>query len=97
MTLDELKQTTIRENGYTAKINSFDDYLAAAEKTHQRLLIEIKTTKRDSKDMVNNFATKYGPRLRKINLLCSHLIIKSLRNYERTMIIYLVVIFYLSV
>ena len=65
LTLDELKQITIRENGYTAKINSFDDYLAAAEKTHQRLLIEIKTTKRDSKDMVNNFTTKYGPRLRK--------------------------------
>lgn len=60
MTLSELKETTVRENGMEATIAGFDDYYAAAREHNQKLLIEIKTTKYDSKDFVKNFLDKYG-------------------------------------
>lgn len=63
LALKELKRITVHENGYTAKVASFDDYLLAAEKKHQKLLIEIKTTKFDSKNMTKNFINKYGDRI----------------------------------
>jgi len=63
LTLAQLKRLTVRENGHSAKIASFDDYLTAAEKLHQKLLIEIKTTPMDSKNMLNNFIKKYQTRI----------------------------------
>ena len=61
LTLEELKGLDISENGYRTKISSFDDYLNRANELHQRLLIEIKTSKKDSPQMVERFLEKYGP------------------------------------
>ncbi|GAF39517.1 glycerophosphodiester phosphodiesterase [Agrilactobacillus composti DSM 18527 = JCM 14202] len=63
LTLAQLTKLTARENGQAAKVASFDDYLSAAEKLHQKLLVEIKTTKQDSPNMLNNFIQKYEKRL----------------------------------
>ena len=63
LTLNQLTNLTVRENGHHAKIASFDQYLNAAEKHHQKLLVEIKTTPHDSKQMLQNFNAKYGSRL----------------------------------
>lgn len=63
LTLKQLTRLTVRENGHHAKIASFDQYLAAAEKYHQKLLIEIKTTPNDSKKMLQNFNQRYGKRI----------------------------------
>lgn len=63
LTLRQITQLTARENGYQAKIASFDDYLATAERLHQKLLVEIKPTPDDSKQMLVNFTRRYGKRL----------------------------------
>ncbi|WP_416353593.1 glycerophosphoryl diester phosphodiesterase membrane domain-containing protein [Agrilactobacillus fermenti] len=65
LTLAQLKQITVRENGHQAKIASFDDYLAAAQQHHQKLLVEIKTTPHDSTGMLTNFIQKYETTLLK--------------------------------
>lgn len=59
LTLAELTELTAHENGYRAKVASFDDYLAYANQHKQKLLIEIKTTPHDSKDMLERFIQKY--------------------------------------
>jgi glycerophosphoryl diester phosphodiesterase len=51
---------TAHENGYRAKIASFDDYLRTADRLHQKLLIEVKTTPHDSSGMLKNFDRRYG-------------------------------------
>ena len=61
LTLEELTGLDISENGYRTKISSFDDYLNRANDLHQRLLIEIKTSKKDSPQMMERFLEKYGP------------------------------------
>lgn len=76
MTLDELKQVTVSENGYHAKIASFDDYIQAAEHHHQKLLVEIKTTRQDSKNMAAIFLNKYQD-----IILKNHYLVHTL-NYE---------------
>lgn len=63
LTLAQLTALTVRENGYTAKIPSLDEYLKTAARYHQKLLVEIKTTARDSKQMLPNFFKEYGPKL----------------------------------
>ncbi|KGB14066.1 glycerophosphodiester phosphodiesterase [Latilactobacillus sakei] len=65
LTLAELTALTVRENGYSAKIPSFDQYLTAAEKAHQRLLVEIKVSPQDSPQMMTNFIKRYQQRLLK--------------------------------
>ena len=50
----------IYENGYRTKISSFDTYLKRANQLGQRLLIEIKTSKLDSSDMMDRFLKKYA-------------------------------------
>ena len=60
LTLEELTGLDISENGYRTKISSFDDYLNCANELHQRLLIEIKTSKKDSPQMMERFLEKYG-------------------------------------
>ena len=64
LTLAELTSLDISENGYQAKISSFDDYLTRANQLGQRLLIEIKTSRKDSPDMVDRFLSKYGPQIK---------------------------------
>ncbi|MDK1726717.1 glycerophosphodiester phosphodiesterase [Dellaglioa algida] len=63
LTLSELTALTVSENGYSAKIPSFDQYLDAAEKHHQKLLVEIKVSPQDSPDMTKNFVKKYQKRM----------------------------------
>lgn len=65
LTLAELKNTVVSENGKKALIPSFDDYLSAAEKINQKLLVEIKVSPLDSPKMVENFSKRYGARLLK--------------------------------
>lgn len=59
LTLKELKKITVYENGYEAKIASFDDYLKVANKHNQKLLVELKTSSFDSKHMVSRFIKQY--------------------------------------
>ncbi|MDE3315488.1 glycerophosphoryl diester phosphodiesterase membrane domain-containing protein [Lacticaseibacillus zeae] len=63
LTLAEITQLTARENGHAAKVASFDQYLAAAEKVNQKLLVEIKTTSQDSPQMMDRFIKRYAQRL----------------------------------
>jgi len=60
LTLAELTALDISENGYRTKISSFDAYLKRANQLGQRLLIEIKTSKLDSSDMMERFLKKYA-------------------------------------
>ena len=60
LTLEELTKLNISENGYHSKVSSFDDYLNKANELHQKLLIEIKTSRKDSPDMMKRFMEKYG-------------------------------------
>jgi len=63
MTLSQLQNVEIHENGRTAHIASFDDYLQTATKLHQKLLVEFKSVSGNSDDFVKNFAQKYGKQL----------------------------------
>lgn len=73
LTLKELEKLTVKENGQSAPLVSFDSYLAAAKKLNQKLLIEIKTTKYDSSDLVERFTDKY-----RAEILEQHHILQSL-------------------
>lgn len=59
LTLKELEKLTVKENGVEEPVVSFDDYLKKADELNQKLLIEIKNSKRDSKDVITRFVTKY--------------------------------------
>ena len=61
--LRQLTHLTVHENGYRAKIASFDDYLKAADRLHQKLLVEVKTTPHDSKGMLTRFSNRYAKTL----------------------------------
>ncbi|MDF7627522.1 glycerophosphodiester phosphodiesterase [Lactobacillaceae bacterium L1_55_11] len=63
LTLDEITSLTAHENGFSAPVASFDDYLATAERLHQKLLVEIKVSAQDSPHMMRNFTKKYGQRM----------------------------------
>ncbi|MBF7123401.1 glycerophosphodiester phosphodiesterase [Pediococcus pentosaceus] len=65
LTLKQLTKLTTHENGSSAKIASLDDYMDAAEKLKQPLLIEFKTTKYDDPKVVERFNAKYGQRILK--------------------------------
>lgn len=60
LTLKQLTKITVSENGKKDKIASFDQYLLAAKKLHQKLLIEIKTTPKDSRLFLTRFNKKYS-------------------------------------
>ena len=64
LTLEELTKIEISENGFHSKISSFDDYLKRANELNQKLLIEIKTSKKDKPDMMKRFLEKYGETLK---------------------------------
>ncbi|MBU7562585.1 glycerophosphodiester phosphodiesterase [Pediococcus ethanolidurans] len=65
LTLKQLTQITIRENGYQTKISSFSNYLKTAHQIKQPLIVEIKTSKNDTADLINLFNKKYGQSLEK--------------------------------
>ncbi|WP_278750164.1 glycerophosphodiester phosphodiesterase [Lactobacillus taiwanensis] len=67
LTLNQLTKITLHEDGHHAKIASFDQYLKAAAKLKQKLLIEVKTTPNDSPKMLERFNKKYGKLILKRN------------------------------
>ena len=85
LTLEELTGLDISENGYRTKISSFDDYLNRANDLHQRLLIEIKTSKKDSPQMMEHFLEKYGTTIKKYGHQIQSLdyqVIDKVLNYD---------------
>lgn len=63
LTLSQMTKMKVHENGHSAHIASFDQYLRAAEHDHQKLLVEIKTTSHDSPNMLQLFIQRYENRL----------------------------------
>ncbi|MFC6207454.1 glycerophosphodiester phosphodiesterase [Levilactobacillus tongjiangensis] len=63
VTLAQLERLVVHENGYQDHLVGWPTYLRTAERRHQKLLIEIKTTRQDSSGMVARFAKEYGSRL----------------------------------
>ena len=59
MTLAEIQKVILKENGQTAKIPTFDSYLAEAKRLNQKLLVEIKTQQKDTAPIVQFFLKKY--------------------------------------
>lgn len=63
MNLADLTKLTVTEKGQSAQLVSFDDYLKVANEIGQKLLIEFKTTKHDSPDMVKRFTEMYREKI----------------------------------
>lgn len=61
LTLKQLQKLTVKENGNKDKLVSLDQYIAAARKLDQKLLIEVKTTPQDSRRFLTNFNRRYSP------------------------------------
>ncbi len=59
LNLKDLENLMVTENGIKEPVVSFDAYLKKANELDQKLLIEIKTSKRDSADLVDRFVEKY--------------------------------------
>lgn len=88
LTLAQLTALTVHENGHQAKIPSFDEYLSVAKQYEQKLLVEIKTTKRDSKNMLKNFFDTYKTTLKQNNHELQSLdykVITSTKKYAPTL------------
>lgn len=60
LTLEEATKLTAKDNGQEQPVASFDDYLAEANRLNQKLMIEIKPTKDDTPEMIDNFIELYG-------------------------------------
>ena len=60
LTLQQLEDLSIHENGQRSKVASLSDYLSAADAVHQKLIIELKTTQYDSPDAIQRFNRQYG-------------------------------------
>lgn len=55
LTLAELQKIEVRDNGFTAQIPSFKEYLDAAKKAEIKLLVEIKLHGHESENLEKNF------------------------------------------
>ncbi|EPD1732132.1 glycerophosphoryl diester phosphodiesterase membrane domain-containing protein [Enterococcus hirae] len=73
LTLKELEKLKVTENGAKEPVVSFDTYLKRANELNQKLLIEIKNSKNDSKDIIERFVKKYEE-----NILTHQHILQSL-------------------
>lgn len=60
LTLNKLTKLIAKEDGYKGKVVSLSQYMQAAQKLKQKLLIEIKTTPNDSNEFLIKFNKKYG-------------------------------------
>lgn len=78
LTLKQLQQLTIRENGMEAKIPTFDEYLEKANELGQKLLIEVKIDRQPIEPILKNFVERYRE-----NILANHHIIHSM-NFDFT-------------
>ena len=93
LTLEELQEIDIHENGYTTKISSFDDYLNRANELHQKLLIEIKTSHKDSPQMMDHFLEKYAAKIKvyghQMQSLDYH-VVEKVTQYDKDIPIYFI-------
>ena len=93
LTLEELQQVDIHENGYETKISSFDDYLNRANELHQKLLIEIKTSHKDSPKMMDHFLEKYAAKIKvyghQMQSLDYH-VVEKVTQYDKDIPIYFI-------
>ena len=93
LTLEELQEIDIHENGYTTKISSFDDYLNRANELHQKLLIEIKTSNKDSPQMMDHFLEKYAAKIKvyghQMQSLDYH-VVEKVTQYDKDIPIYFI-------
>ena len=93
LTLEELQQIDIHENGYTTKISSFDDYLNRANELHQKLLVEIKTSHKDSPQMMDHFLEKYAAKIKvyghQMQSLDYH-VVEKVTQYDKDIPIYFI-------
>ena len=93
LTLEELQQIDIHENGYTTKISSFDDYLNRANELHEKLLIEIKTSHKDSPQMMDHFLEKYAAKIKvyghQMQSLDYH-VVEKVSQYDKDIPIYFI-------
>ncbi len=62
-TLAQAQKLTVSENGQTAPIATFDDYLSLANSLNQKLLVEIKTQRKDTTTLVHSFLERYRENL----------------------------------
>ncbi|EHJ51701.1 glycerophosphodiester phosphodiesterase [Streptococcus macacae] len=92
-TLKQLKQMMVSENGHAAKMTSFDAYLARANQLGQKLLIEIKTSSRDSKNMTARFLKKYAKQIKNhkhhIHSL-DYRVINDVKKYDKSLVAYFI-------
>ncbi|SJZ62535.1 glycerophosphoryl diester phosphodiesterase [Pilibacter termitis] len=65
LTLQELSELTVSENGFTSPLATFDDYLKKAQALNQKLLIEIKVYGEVSGEVAENFLKKYKKDIKK--------------------------------
>ncbi|MGT2847371.1 glycerophosphoryl diester phosphodiesterase membrane domain-containing protein [Streptococcus massiliensis] len=93
LTLAELTRLTVRENGQEAPLPSFSDYLKRADELGQKLLIEIKTSSKDSSDMMQRFLKAYGPHIiargHQMHSL-DYKVVTSVRNYSKKIPVYFI-------
>ena len=93
LTLEELLEIDIHENGYETKISSFDDYLNRANELHQKLLIEIKTSHKDSPQMMDHFLEKYAAKIKvyghQMQSLDYH-VVEKVTQYDKDIPIYFI-------
>ena len=93
LTLEELQHIDIHENGHTTKISSFDDYLNRANELHQKLLIEIKTSHKDSPQMMDHFLEKYAAKIKvyghQMQSLDYH-VVEKVTQYDKDIPIYFI-------
>ncbi|MCP0887669.1 glycerophosphodiester phosphodiesterase [Ligilactobacillus sp. WILCCON 0076] len=62
-TLADLVGLKERENGNLGKVTSFKNYFAKAKQVNQHLIVELKVTPFDSKNMAELFARRFGKAL----------------------------------
>ena len=73
MTLEELQKITIRQNGFTSKIPSLEQYIKMAKRRNIRLLIEVKPHGNESPEMEENLI-----KVLKDNKVERHFMVQSL-------------------
>lgn len=56
----ELSAITLKEHGYTSKLSLLSDYLESARQVHQKLLIELKVTKKTKTTIVDKLLSLKG-------------------------------------
>lgn len=63
LTLKQLTEKPLKVNQQTVRLVSLQTYLTVAHSANQRVIVELKVTPRDSKDVASHFAKLYGTQL----------------------------------